>query len=224
MGYVGNLEKKNLIQKLRQEGHSYREIEKITQTSKSTIGSYCQNIKLSENQIQKLLENKKNGLTKATILGSEANRKKRIIQETKLLKKGIKQIGKMSHRDRFIAGVALYQGKGSKTNNAVEFTNSNPETIKFMVNWFSEFCIINKSKLKLSLWIHDDLSEVNAINFWCQFLDVKTSQFGKTYIAKNKINSQKIRKNIHQFGIIKIRFYNSAKLRLILGWIKGVLS
>lgn len=224
MGYIGNLEKKNLIQKLRQEGHSYREIEKLTHTSKSTIGNYCQNINLSENQIQKLLENKKNGLTKATLLGSEANRKKRIIQETTLLKKGIKQIGKMSQRDRFIAGVALYQGEGSKTNNAVEFTNSNPETIKFMVDWFGEFCMINKSKLKLNLWLHDNLSESNAIKFWCHFLEVESSQFGKTYFAKNKINSQKIRKNIHQFGIIKIRFYNSAKLRLILGWIKGVLS
>lgn len=224
MGYFGNIEKKNLIQKLRQQGYSYREIEKITQTSKSTIGNYCQNIKLNENQIQKLLENKKNGLAKATLLGSEANRKKRIVQETQLLKKGIKQIGKMSQRDRFIAGIALYQGEGSKTNNSVEFTNSNPETIKFMVYWLSEFCHINKSKLKLSLWLHDDLSELNAINFWCQFLEVKPSQFGKTYFAKNKINSQKIRKNIHQFGIIKIRFYNSAKLRLILGWIKGILS
>ena len=29
---------------------------------------------------------------------------------------------------------------------------------------------------------------------------------------------------IDENGIIKIRFYNSAKLRLILGWIKGVLS
>ena len=224
MGYTGNLEKKNLIQKLRLEGHSYREIEKLTQTSKSTIGNYCQNIKLNENQIQKLLDNKKNGLIKATLLGSEANREKRIIQETQLLKKGIKQIGKMSQRDKFIAGVALYQGEGSKTNNAVEFTNSNPETIKFMVNWICEFCSINRSNLKFCLWLHENLNESKAINFWCQFLEIKSSQFGKTYFAKNKINSQKIRKNIHQFGIIKIRFYNSAKLRLILGWIKGILS
>ena len=34
MGYCGNLERKNLIQKLRQEGYSYREIEKITKASK----------------------------------------------------------------------------------------------------------------------------------------------------------------------------------------------
>jgi hypothetical protein len=224
MGYFGNLEKKNLIQKLRQEGHSYREIEKITKASKSTISNYCKNIKLTEIQIQKLINNKKNGLTKATMLGSESNRNKRLLQESQLLKKGVEQVGKMSQRDKFITGIALYQGEGSKTNNAVEFTNSNPETIKFMTNWLNESCQVGTEKLKFSLWLHDNLDESEAISFWCKLLEIKPSQFGKTYFAKNKTNSQKIRKNIHRFGIIKIRFYNSAKLRLILGWIKGILS
>ena len=130
----------------------------------------------------------------------------------------------MSQRDRFVAGIALYQGEGSKTNNSVEFTNSSPETIKFMTNWLCDFCQINLKDLKFSLWLHNNLDESEAISFWCNLLEIKSSQFGKTYFAKNKIDSPKIRKNIHQFGIIKIRFYNSAKLRLILGWIKGVLS
>jgi len=224
MGYSGNLEKKNLIQQLRRGGHSYREIEKLTDTSKSTIGNYCKDIKLSEIQIQRLINNKKKGLTKASVLGSKSNRNNRLLEESRLLKKGVKDVGKMSTRDRFITGIALYQGEGSKTNNAVEFTNSNPETIRFMVNWMCEFCSIDKSNLKFSLWLHDNLSELKAITFWCKFLKIESSQFGKTYFAKNKLNSPKIRKNIHQFGILKIRFYNSAKLRLILGWIKGVLS
>jgi hypothetical protein len=224
MGYYGNLEKKNLIQKLRKSGHSYRDIEKITQTSKSTIGNYCQNIQLTKKQTEKLIKNKSNGLIKASLLGAKSNKDKRILQEEQLLKEGIKQVGKLSKRDKFIAGITLYQGEGSKTNNSVEFTNSHPETIKFMVKWLCEFCQIKSDQLKFSLWLHDNLNESKAIEFWCDFLKIKPSQFGKTYFAKNKINSPKIRKNIHEFGIIKIRFYNSIKLRLILGWIKGVLS
>jgi hypothetical protein len=224
MGYYGNLEKKKLIQQLRQDGHSYREIEKLTQTSKSTIGNYCQNIKLNKQQIQKLIKNKNEGLIKASLSGAKSNKDKRISQEKQLLQQGIDQVGKLSKRDKFIAGIALYQGEGSKTNNAVEFTNSNPETINFMVNWLHDFCQIDLSELKFSLWLHDNLDETKAIGYWCDLLKIKSSQFGKTYFAKNKENSPKIRKNIHQFGIMKIRFYNSAKLRLILGWIKGVLS
>lgn len=224
MGYSGNLEKKNLIQKLRREGHSYREINKLTKVSKSTIGNYCKDVELSDIQIQKLINNKKNGLSKATVLGSQSNRNKRIFQESQLLKKGVEDIGKMSQRDKFITGIALYQGEGSKTNNAIEFTNSDPETINFMVNWICQFCDIQRQKLKFNLWLHDNLDESKAISFWCDFLNINQTQFGKTYFAKNKPDSPKIRKNIHQFGIIKIRFYSSSKLRLILGWIKGVLS
>ena len=224
MGYYGNLEKKYLIQKLRKSGHSYRDIEKLTQTSKSTISNYCKNVKLTKIQTQQLVKNKNNGLIKASLLGAKSNKDKRITQEKQLLKEGMDQVGRLSKRDKFIIGVALYQGEGSKTNNAVEFTNSNPETIKFMVDWLYSFCHIDLSKLKFSLWLHDNLSEAKAIKFWCDLLKIKPSQFGKTYFAKNKPNSPKIRKNIHQFGIIKIRFYNSAKLRLILGWIKGILS
>jgi len=121
-------------------------------------------------------------------------------------------------------GVALYLGEGSKTGDAVEFTNADPETIRFMFNWYIKFCGIPQEKIKASLWIHDNLDEPNAKKYWSNLLGINMSQFGKSYISKNKTNSQKIRKNIHKHGIIKIRYYSVAKLRLILGWIKGVLS
>ncbi len=224
MGYYGNLENKQKIQKLRQQGLSYREIEKATKTSKSTISKYCKNIELTKTQINHLLKNKINGLTKASILGAKSNKNKRKKQEKDLLNQGIAQVGKLSQRDKFIAGISLYQGEGSKTGNAVELTNADPITIKFMVSWICEFCRIDKNQLKFNLWLHDNLNESKAVEFWVNLLQINASQFGRTYFAKNKPNSHKIRKNIHQFGIIKIRFYNTAKLRLILGWIKGILS
>lgn len=224
MGYYGNLENKQKIQKLRKQGLSYREIEKITKTSKSTISKYCKNVKLTKSQTEHLIKNKTNSLSKARILGAKANKTKRQTQEKKMLKKGITQIGNLSNRDEFIAGIALYQGEGSKTGNAVEFTNADPLTIRFMVNWICKFCQINKNQLRFNLWLHDNLDESKAINFWCDLLKISQSQFGKTYLAKNKLDSHKIRKNIHQSGILKIRLYNSSKLRLLLGWIKGILS
>lgn len=224
MGYCGKLENKQKIQKLRRQGLSYREIEKITKTSKSTISKYCRDIELTKNQINRLSKNQSNALIKASILGAKSNKIKRKNQEENLLNQGIKEIGVLSKRDKFIGGISLYQGEGSKTGNAVEFTNSDPLTIKFMTKWICEFCHIDKNQLKFNLWLHDNLNESKAISFWANLLGVKTSQFGKTYFAKNKTDSHKIRKNIHQFGIIKIRLYSSSKLRLILGWIKGVLS
>jgi hypothetical protein len=224
MGYYGKLEEKEIAKSFRKKGYSYGHIKLITGLSKDTISRCCRDIKLTNIQIKQLDLNRKNGQTLASLKGAKTNQLKRINSEITLLEEGIQQVGRISKRDRFITGISLYQAEGSKTNQAVEFTNSDPQTVKFMVFWLEEFCQINRKELKCSLWLHDNLSETNAINYWTNYLKFSKSQFGKTYFAKNKINSPKIRKNIHQYGIIKIRFYDAFKLRLILGWIKGVLT
>jgi len=223
MGYFGKIEEKEEAKKPRRKGYSYNKINEITGLSKDTISRCCRDIKLTKKQILALESNRKKGQILGSIKGAKANQRKRILIEKELLKEGIRQIGPMNKRDEFIAGIAFYQGEGSKTNHAVEFTNSDPDTINFMVRWFEKFCEINRKDLKCSLWLHDNLDESVAKKYWTKLLKISETQFGKTYFAKNKIDSRKIRKNIHLYGIIKIRYYDSSKLRLILGWIRGVL-
>lgn len=224
MGYYGKIEEKELAKSLRKKGYSYGKIQLVTGLSKDTISRCCRDIKLTKRQVEQLNINRKQGQNLGSIRGAKSNQLKRINSEKAFLDEGIKQIGVVSRRDRFIFGISMYQAEGSKTNHAVEFTNSDPATIKFMVKWLDEFCEIKPADIKCSLWLHDNLNETEAINYWTKYLKISKSQFGKTYIAKNKVNSAKVRKNIHSFGIIKIRFYDTFKLRLILGWIKGVLT
>jgi len=139
-------------------------------------------------------------------------------------KLGKKEVGKLSVREQFLIGIALYFAEGSKTGNSVEFTNSDPTAVVFMVNWLKQFCHLNDSEIKCSLWLHDNLSDIKAKKYWSKLTNIPLTQFGKTYIAKNKVNSPKIRKNLHQYGIIKLRVYNAKKLRLIKGWIEGIFS
>ena len=224
MGYFGKLEEKEVAKSLRKKGYSYNRIKLATGLSKDTISRCCRDIVLTSAQIKQLDLNRKKGQTLASLKGAKSNQFKRIQTEKALLDEGIKQVGELTDRDKFIAGITFYQGEGSKTNHAVEFTNSDPETIKFMVNWFEKYCDIKKVDLKCSLWLHDNLDESEAKKYWSKYLNISNQQFGQTYFSKNKPNSPKIRKNIHQFGIIKLRYYDSTKLRLILGWIKGVLT
>ncbi len=224
MGYFGKLEEKEKAKRLRKKGYSYNQIKTETGLSKDTICRCCRDIELTKKQILALNLNRKRGQILGSIRGAKTNQRRRILSEERLLKKGIKQIGTLNKREKFMLGIAFYQGEGSKTGSGVEFTNSDPDTVVFMVRWFEEFCQIGKENLKCSLWLHDNLNEKVAIKYWSDLLGVKKEQFGKTYVAKNKINSKKIRKNIHKYGIIKIRYYDVLKLRLILGWIKGVLT
>lgn len=224
MGYYGKLEEKEEAKRLRRKGYSYNEIKEITGLSKDTISRCCRDIKLTQKQILALELNRTKGQKLGSIRGAKSNQLKRILLEKKFLDEGVRQIGSLSKRDKFMLGIAFYQGEGSKTNHAVEFTNSDPDSIKFMVKWFENFCQIKRKDLKFSLWLHDNLDESVAKKYWVKLLKISDSQFGKTYFAKNKIDSPKIRKNIHLYGIIKIRYYDSSKLRLILGWIRGVLT
>jgi len=224
MGYAGKLEEKKIALRLRKHGLSYSQIRKRVNVSKDTLSRWCKNVVLSPQQMEKLARRKITGSEKGRIIGAKTNQKKRIKEEAMLLEKGISQVASVSERDRFIAGIALYMSDGSKAGNAVEFTNSNPKMIKFMADWFKEFCKIDNNRIRISLWIHDNLDENKAKHFWSQLIGISLDQFHKSYIAKNKINSKKIRKMRHEYGVCKIRFFDVKQLRLIKGWIEGVLS
>ncbi|MBI2464634.1 hypothetical protein HYV64_00685 [Candidatus Shapirobacteria bacterium] len=224
MGFAGKVAEKEYAISLREKGYSYNQIQKITGLSKDTISRSCRDVVLTSQQIKHLESRRTAGQMLASIKGAKANQLKRQIMQQQLLDEGIKQVGELSVRDKFIFGISLYLGEGSKTGSGVEFTNSDPSTVLFMYRWFKDFCEIPSKDIRASLWIHDNLDESKAKTYWSELLGINLDQFDKSYIAKNKLNSLKVRKNIHQYGIIKLRYYSVVKLRLILGWIKGVLS
>ncbi|MFA5894189.1 MAG: hypothetical protein WC851_00260 [Candidatus Shapirobacteria bacterium] len=224
MGYAGKIAERELAISLRKKGYSYNQIQKSTGLSKDTISRTCRQVILTKDQIKNLETRRTAGQMLASIKGAKSNQLKKEIIQKQLLEEGVRQVGELTRRDKFIFGISLYLGEGSKTGSAVEFTNADPIAVKFMLNWFVEFCEIPQESIKASLWIHDNLSEPEAKKYWSNLLGIEISQFDKSYIAKNRVDSRKIRKNIHKYGIIKIRYYSVAKLRLILGWIKGVLS
>ena len=116
MGYFGKLEEKEVAKSLRKKGYSYGKIQLATGLSKDTISRCCRDIELTQKQIKQLDLNRKKGQTLGSLKGAKSNQLKRIISEKTLLDEGIKQVGAMSRRDRFIAGISLYQAEGSKTN------------------------------------------------------------------------------------------------------------
>ncbi len=224
MGYAGKLKEKRAAIKLREQGLSYSQIKEKVKVSKGTLSRWCRNIILSPSQLEKLRKRKITGSERGRLIGAKVNQKRRIKQEKDLMGRGIKEVGKVNKRDRFIAGIALYMADGSKAGSSVEFTNSDPKMIKFMTNWFREFCQVDTKQLRGSLWIHDNLNVKKAKFFWGKITGIHQDQFHKSYITKNKKNSNKIRKIRHKYGIFKIRFFDVAKLRLIKGWIEGVLT
>ncbi len=220
---MGKLDEKIRAQELRRTGLSYRQIILQIHVSKDTVSRWCKDIKLTKIQEKKLLENKMYGQRKGSIVAANNKRNARILKTKQIFKDAKLQLGKTGKRDRFITGIALYAGEGNKKGNG-GFTNSDPILIKFMTRWFQEFCGVPKSRLRGSIWIHNNLDEKKARVFWSKLTKIPLNQFTKTYVVENKINSKKIRKNIHLFGVFSVRFSDSDKQRRIIGWISALMG
>ncbi len=220
MGYFGKIEDKLQAQKLRRKGLSYAEIRQFIKVSKSTLSEWCKNIPLTEKQQQRLIRKKIFGQRKGSIVAADNKRKKRIERTLKIQKEAKKFLGKVSKRDTFIAGIALYVAEGDKARDGhAGFSNADPRLIKFMMKWFLSFTKIPLKRMRGGIWLHEGLSEKQAKKFWSNLTGIPLWQFHKTYIAKNKKDSRKIRKNIHKYGVFSINFSDSDIHRQIMGWI-----
>lgn len=224
MGYFGKLEDKLKAQELRRQGFSYKEILVNIFVSKDTISRWCRDIELTSEQKLRLLSNKQFGQRKGSLIAAENKRRDRI-ERTEIIRKEAKiELGNLIDRDKFVVGIALYAGEGNKGDHGVGFSNADPKLIRFMMDWFVQFTKVPLDKIRGALWLHEGLDEKTAKEFWSKITGIPLSQFRKTYVAKIKTDSKKIRKNIHQYGVFSIRFSDSAIHRRIMGWIYAMFT
>lgn len=224
MGYFGKLEEKAKVIELRKTGLSYSQIQKIVNVSKSTLSLWCRDIELSK--IQK--ENLNSIREKSAKIGSHIAAKNKIEKRTEKSKQihilAKEELGEISKRERLVAGIALYLGDGYKTDKRFGFSNADPRIIKLMMNWLLEFANVEKSRIYGRIWLHDDLDEKRAKLFWSKLLDIKESNFIKSYVVKNKPNSKKIRKNIHKYGVFSLIVNSKDLQEKMIGFMTGILS
>ena len=224
MGYNGNLENKLRAQKLRSEGYSYSEIQSVLDVPKSTLSGWCRDIALTEDQALRLFRYKLKGSAKGRIIGAKRQQEKRAKQTKELFGLGKGEVGVLTKREKFIAGICLYSAEGTKTDKQCAFANSDPRLIKFMSEWFRDFCEVPESRLRGAIWIHEGLDIDASIKYWSEISGISKTQFYKTYVTSNKVDSKKPRKNIHKYGVFSIRFSDAKVHRKLMGWIAGVLE
>lgn len=224
MGYYGKLKERNLAQLLRSKGYSYGEIQKQVKVSKDTISRWCKDIILSPEQLDRLLQNKLNGATRGRLIGAKKQQSERIERSKLLFENGVSKIGKLSKRDKFIVGIGLYIGDGGKGDERFAFSNSDPKTIKFMTEWLAEFFDVSPDKMAGQIWIHDNLNEKKARKYWSKLTKIPENRIYKSYIAKNRTDSKKIRKQLHEYGVFTLLYLSSSVQREMLGLMAGILN
>ena len=222
MGYAGKLKLKQEAIKLRENGFSVKTIQRKLQVSMSSVSLWVRDVKLTQEQIRKLYLSKRTGALRGCIVAAMNKTKKREESTIRLVEEGKKEVGNVSRRDRFIAGVLMYFSEGSKTGHSVVFSNSDYRAIEFMAGWFREFCNVPEEKFRCYLYIHDNLDEANAKKFWSRIMKLPLTQFKKSYIVKN--NPKRFRKAKNINGVLRISISDVNLHRKIMGWIEGIFD
>ncbi|MGW6294832.1 hypothetical protein [Streptomyces sp. NPDC055058] len=140
-----------------------------------------------------------------------------------------REIGAMSDRDLFIAGVSLYWAEGAKDKpydrrENVLFVNSDPGVIRLYLAWLL-LLGVEPERVRYRVMIHMTADVEGAKRYWADLVGVDASCFQKTTIKKH--NPKTVRKNVGEtyHGCLVIRVSQGADLyRRIEGWWAGMLS
>lgn len=209
---------------LRKKGHSYSEILQEIPVAKSTLSLWLRSVGLSKRQKQRLTRKKLAAAKK----GGEARRDYRIATTREIKEKAVRDIGKISKRDLWLIGVALYWAEGQKERekaSSVKFGNSDPEMIKLFLKWLNNICGITEQDISFRIYFHENsknrADEVRK--YWSEVTGFPEECFQKITWKKNKIKTTN-RKNTGRdyYGLLQVEVKRSTNLnRKIQGWIEG---
>lgn len=224
MAYI---ELRERAQALRRNGWGIKEIARKLGASQSSVSAWSRDIFLSQKQQNRLLNKSKTEGQKALFRLAEIARKKRveIVMNQKIL--GEKDVKKLSKRDLFIAGLALYWGEGyKKGNEELGFTNNDPRVIKFIMKWLIEIYDVSILDFIFRISMNEvyENSIAHVTRKWARILRVDQAQFTKPSIIH--VRAQKTYSTIGDYlGTLRIKVRRGTNLRRrIMGSIDALAS
>lgn len=212
--------------KLRRRGNSIKKIAKTIGVAQSSVSLWCRNIALTEEQQNLIVKNGLEGLRLGQLKSAELRRKKRIDIVNGLQKQGVLFFKKLTRKEFFVFGLALYVCEGSKTHRRFIFTNSDPKLIKIVGKWLYEFYGIGSNRLGLRVQIHEMHKPRERIikAYWKKYLNLPFS----TPIKVNYIKTvrQKIYENYDSYyGTMYLKVLKGTVFSYkIQGLIHGLIS
>lgn len=212
--------------KLRSKGISVIEIAKELGVSKSTASLWGRDVILSVEQLEKLRHRSIMGSELSRLKGALSQKHKRLEKIEKYINEGVAKLEILTDKEYLIAGLAIYWGEGGKKNRRVEFCNSDPKMVEFVIRWLKECFNVSKEDLICWVGINEAHSkrELEVKKYWSELVDIPVEKFRKT--SYKRVKSQKVYDNFDQhFGTLYITVAKSAELFYkINGLISGLMN
>ncbi len=212
MGYRGKLAERERARQLRAQGWTMPSIAAELGVSRSSVSLWTRDVPC---QVPRRPP------TRARFNGRNKLRERKETEIQRLLAEGRNRIGALSERDFLVAGAALYAGEGGKLDGDVTFANSDPRMIGFFCAWLRRFFVVDESRLRVRLYLHQGLDVDAAIQYWSNVTRIPTTQFGKPYRA---VPDGGIRNSKHLMGCPSVRYSCSITHRSVMGLVSALLD
>ncbi len=139
------------------------------------------------------------------------------------------EIGTLSARELFLAGVALYWAEGTKDKpyarrERVAFVNSDPDVIRLFLAWLA-LLGVEREHIRYHVMIHESADVEAAESYWADLVRANGGTFGKTTLKRH--NPKTVRKNTGSDyrGCLVLTVRQSSDLyRRIEGWWYGIVG
>lgn len=215
---IMKLEKKIQAIALRKNGLSFKQIAQQINVSLGSVSYWLRDIVLSDAARRKLDQRK--------ILGYERQRVARLNNSKQKLEnlyvKCNEELGGVSDRDLFVAGIMLYAGEGTKNrpprSQRVEFTNADFRLVTIFIRFLMKCCNTPKEAIHLRLFLNKDMDEYATKQIWSDLSGIPLRQFSRVQFKPN-LNGRYGKKAI--YGTMHVEVYNKRLFQQITGWIKA---
>lgn len=139
------------------------------------------------------------------------------------------EIGTLTARELFLAGVALYWAEGTKDKpyarrERVTFVNSDPDVIRLFLAWLA-LLGVERERIRYHVMIHESADVEAAESYWADLVQAGGGTFGKTTLKRH--NPKTVRKNTGNGyrGCLVLTVRQSSDLyRRIEGWWYGIVG
>lgn len=212
-------EQQALVQSLRRQGFSYREIlsQLPFRLSRGTLSAWCKDIVLTPAQLDRLDRLYRQGSYRGRLLGPKATQQRRAAEVEAIKAQARTEADQRRYDELWLAGLMLYWAEGNKTHQ-VGLANSDPGVMRLAMKWFRERCHVPEHKFRAYLNIHSGQHDNTVKDFWSSVIQLPVTQFGKSYVKQEGTGH---RKNTLYYGTVRINICNTDLLHRILGWIEG---
>ena len=204
---------------LRVRGYSLREICRLVPASKSTISVWIRDIPLSQEQLERLNDNRAIGREKAraTVIQNREKRISYIHNQAEVEYKHLK------HDPTFMFGLALYIGEGFKgTKPEIGIVNWNCQVVCKGLEFFAQIGI-SKAQVRCKVTLHPSQDRAAAEAFWSEKLGIPLTQFTQTYQAISP-GSRGKRGQKWPHGGCTIKAYSIAHRHKLNKWMEMALA